>query len=332
MSISHRDKYVQNPLQLRASQRKLLSLLGRLDNRRGCFARRSTIAEMINYSIHTVNCDISKLKRSGFLSTDSSGQRRDSPSIIRLTPRGRAALIRMQPYDSSNHSRSSKNFAPEQLQGEYKQSMSHDKDYHVQKSGTKQQRTYPEVHEPHPKKHVVAKPVLSEKEKRTYNRLHYLGIGSKMSLKLAETFCSEDINRAENQAKRYRGKIWNYPGFIVSALNSGWGDKPRNGEPERKNDFPVPARQWAAETRQSLSGTKYHIPGPPKAGCSHDSAQVAKGDCRNGVVQDHRGAVKQGIMEVQPWKACMEDYEEPATTKVAKDTLAKIRGMFSDTK
>ncbi len=331
MSMSHRDSYAQKTQQMRASKRRLLELLSRLDNNRGCFARRATIAEMIKYSIHTVNCDISALKRSGFLTTESAGQRRDSPSIIRLTPRGRAVLRRILKETLQHHPKSSKNFTHERLQGEYKQSRVHDKEYHVQKTGTIQHSTHSSVHDQSKPGHVVDKPQLTEEERKIYNRLCHLGIDNKKAQKLSKNCAIEEINRAEKIAKRYRGEIWNYPGFIISAVKQGWGEKPRVHE--RAEDFLIPARQWANENRgrdenpRPLSESRAHN--------THEKAYIPSGEKLTGtseVKKNQSSPAKKKVKELPVWKDRPEDYGEPAAQGYAVNALAKIRDMFSSEK
>jgi len=217
MSNLRGEKCVKNGVYLRASQQKLLDLLTRLDNKRGCFAKRSTIAEMIEYSIHTVNSDISTLKRLGYLTTNAIGVRRDAPSIIRLTERGK--------------------FFAKKLQTEYKESGTHDKEYHVQKSIKKQQSRRASVHGKSQQSPVVKKTPtndpLSTYQQRVANKLKALDIDTNKAMEKARTTTLEQVDGAIILAKNYRGNIFNYPGFILSALEKSWSDSPLD-EPKKQ--------------------------------------------------------------------------------------------------
>ena len=234
---------------MQASQRALLELLGRLDNTRGCFAKRDTLVQMFKangtpYSIHTVNINISKLKRAGFITSTTRGRRRDEPAIIRLTPRGKALL--------------------RAVQTEYKQSGPHDRStIYIKPVHNKVAREQATLSQPDSKKRVVSPsrnlkgeekpkptPRLTEAQRKKADQLTTAGVTQAKASEIVLIKSTRAIDKAFETLHSYRDEIWNPGGFLVQALEFEWyAGSPSHHQPPRAAE---PSRQEQEDRSQAF--------------------------------------------------------------------------------
>ena len=82
---------------LTAAERELLLKLNGLDQGpRGCFAKRETLARMLECSVSRINHAVSDLKMRGYITVETEGRRRDEAAIIRVTLAGRMTAKGLQ--------------------------------------------------------------------------------------------------------------------------------------------------------------------------------------------------------------------------------------------
>ena len=194
------------PDYLRKSEQRLLCKIVALAAlERGCFAKRQTLARMVSYSVHTVNSDISRLTRRGYVVVTTKGRGRDEASTIKITPSGLETASKIQA--EYNHSPCSV----------------HDGLIFLEQ----QQATPPTaVADPEPPKSVVSEePPPSPVETPTSNTVEILltaGIRETVAKKLAIKHPYKQVRAASRYISQYRGEKLNAPGMLVSALSENW--------------------------------------------------------------------------------------------------------------
>ena len=83
--------------ELTAAERETLLRVCALDcSPRGCFARRETLAGMLDCSVSRVEHALADLKRQGLVTVDTRGRRRDEAAVIRVTSAGRKVASGLQ--------------------------------------------------------------------------------------------------------------------------------------------------------------------------------------------------------------------------------------------
>jgi len=193
------------PDYLRRSEQRLLCKIAALAAlERGCFAKRETLARMIGYSVHTVNSDISRLARRGYVVVTTKGRGRDEAGTIKITPSG---------LETTNR-----------IQAEYKHSpcSTHDGLMFLEQ----QQTTPTAASTPKPPKPVVSVELpsssIEEPASNIIEPLLTAGIRKNVAKKLAAQNTHNEVVAALRYVSQYRGEKLNAPGMLVSALSNGW--------------------------------------------------------------------------------------------------------------
>ena len=198
---------------LTAAEREVLLRVNDLDcSPRGCFARRETLARMLNCSVSRVEHALADLKRRGFVTVTTRGRRRDEAAAIRVTASGRKAAAYLQKV--------------------YKQSRSVSKDeYLAPKITTSSQRepvpTAPEPEPFHEPPVVTKQPIHQPEEPNTVNPeavevLVGAGVAPGAARSLARQHGPRRIQAAVRYVQQSRSEILNAGGMVRAALEGRW--------------------------------------------------------------------------------------------------------------